>query len=183
MELNAGHDYTYKQYARRWRMLGIVFFCTFLIQFIFITYAPIATPASVFYNVDTTAINWLALVWPLLFLPCTIASGWSLHKYGLRPNMIIAGFMMLLGTGVRLISVAIKEQDATIKESYSTDDSVTEIEILGQQKASRAAYSFVLIGTIIVATVQPIVLSSTTQLASAWFAEDQRSLANTLVRP
>lgn len=147
-------------------MLAIVFFANVVVQNIFITFAPIATAASQFYNVDLTAINWLALVWPAIFIPASFVSSWSYHRYSLRTNMLAAGIMMSIGTCFRLLSLAVP---------------IVESDFLSQ-KDNRGAYTLVLIGTMLVALVQPLVLSSTTQLAAAWFSESQRGLANTLVR-
>jgi MFS transporter, FLVCR family, MFS-domain-containing protein 7 len=165
-QTGGGHTYTYKQYRERWQMLAIVFLANVVIQIVFISFAPIATPATQYFQIDATGINWFALVWPALFLPGTVASAWLYHKYGLRSTMTVAGIVMAIGTGVRVISVAVP-----IDKSES-----------GESQKGRTAYSLVLIGTIMVATVQPIILSSTTQVASAWFSEKQRALANTLVR-
>lgn len=164
MEHTAGHDFTYKQYPQRWRMLATVFFANVVVQSIFITFAPIATAASQFYNVDLTAINWLALVWPAIFIPASFVSSWSYHKFGLRVNMLAAGIMMAVGTCFRLLSLAVP----IVEEDLSRKD-------------NRGAYTAVLLGTMLVALVQPVVLSSTTQLAAAWFSESQRGMANTLV--
>lgn len=165
MEHTAGHDFTYKQYPQRWRMLATVFFANLVVQMVFITFAPIATASSQFYQVDLTAINWLALVWPAVFLPASVLCSWSYHKYSLRTNMLAAGIMLAVGTCFRLLSLAVP---------------VVETNFLSQ-KDNRGAYTLVLIGTMLVAVVQPFVLASTTQLAAAWFSETQRGLANTLV--
>lgn len=167
MEHTAGHDFTYKQYPQRWRMLATVFFVNLVVQNIFITFAPIATAASQYYGVDLTAINWLALVWPAIFIPASFLSSWSYHKYSLRANMLVAGILMAVGTCFRLLSLAVP---------------VVGLDELSQKK-NRGAYTLVIIGTMLVALVQPVVLSSTTQVAAAWFSESQRGLANTLVRP
>eukprot|EP00892_Ulva_mutabilis_P012065 jgi/Ulvmu1/9230/UM005_0330.1 len=165
MEHTAGHDFTYKQYPQRWRMLATIFFANLVLQSIFITFAPIATAASQFYNVDLTAINWLALVWPAMFIPASLVSSWSYHKYGLRVNMLAAGIMMAVGTCLRLLSLAVP---------------IVRADVLSQ-KDNRGAYTAVLIGTMLVALVQPVVLSSTTLVAASWFSESQRGLANTLM--
>lgn len=167
MEHTAGHDFTYKQYPQRWRMLATIFFANLVLQSIFMTFAPIATAASHFYNVDLTAINWLALVWPAIFIPASLVSSWSYHKYGLRVNMLAAGIMMAVGTCLRLLSLAVP---------------IVNADLLSQ-KDNRGAYTAVLIGTMLVAIVQPVVLSSTTLVAASWFSESQRGMANTLVCP
>lgn len=170
MDHGGGHTYWYKQYGKRWQMLSIIVFVNVVIQMMFITFAPIATPAASFYRVDVTAINWLAVVWPALFLPATYASAWGYHRFGLRTTMAGAAVIMALGAGVRIISVA-------VPLGVSEDDSGET-----QPHKNAGAYIIVLAGTVIMATVQPIILSSTTQVAAAWFSEKQRGTANTLVR-
>lgn len=167
MDHGGGHTYWYKQYGKRWQMLGIIVFANVVIQTMFITFAPIATAAARFYRVDVTAINWLAVIWPALFLPATYASAWAYHRFGLRKTMAGAGVMLALGAGVRVISVAIP-----LKVDETSDE----------PSKNAGAYILVLVGTFLMASVQPIVFSSTTQVASAWFSEKQRGTANTLVR-
>lgn len=169
MDHGGGHTYWYKQYGKRWQMLAIIVFVNVVVQIMFITFAPIATAAARFYEVDVTGINWLAVVWPALFAPATYASAWAYHRFGLRKTMAGAGFMMALGAGVRVLSVAVP-----LQEDNQDPDSVPH--------KNGGAYFLVLVGTVIMASIQPIVLSSTTQLASAWFSEKQRGTANTLVR-
>jgi MFS transporter, FLVCR family, MFS-domain-containing protein 7 len=163
---NGAQSKEYVQYRKRWLILAIVFLQNFVLQIIFITFAPVATSAAHFFNVSTSAINWLVLVWLVLAVPCTFLSGWSFHKLGLRTSLLIAGAMVVVGTAVRILSL-------TVDVSSSLG---------GSQKDSTAAYSLVLVGTIVVASSQPIILASTTQVAAAWFSERQRGLANTLVR-
>ena len=170
MDHGGGHTYWYKQYGKRWQMLGIIVFANVVMQTMFITFAPIATASAHFYQVDVRAINWLATIWPALFLPATYASAWAYHRFGISKTMAGAGAMLALGAGVRVISVAIPLQE---------DDTDPTID----PSKNAGAYILVLVGTCLMASVQPIVFSSTTQVASAWFSEKQRGTANTLVRP
>ena len=150
-------------------MLIIVFLINFVIQLHFTTFIPIATPAARFYDVDLTAINWLALIWSASFLPATLLASWGMLKFGLRRMMIAAGGMMLLGSVVRALT-------GLFDEVEDEDDGIA-------RKDSAGAYALLLIGSFLMGLVQPIVLSSTTLTAAAWFSEKQRNLANTLVRP
>jgi hypothetical protein len=169
-----GHDYTYKTYPARWRMLGIVFGFNFVVQIMFTTLMPVATPAADFYGVGLTAINWVSLVWGALFIPGTIFAGWSLFKLGLRLSIILAGAGLLLGSILRTVSAAFPTEQTIRLEDL---DGVPNV-----QKKSLGAYTILLLGTMIMACVQPIILSSTTITAAAWFSEKQRNLAITLVR-
>ena len=83
MDHGGGHTYWYKQYGKRWQMLGIIVFANVVMQTMFITFAPIATASAHFYQVDVRAINWLATIWPALFLPATYASAWAYHRLSL----------------------------------------------------------------------------------------------------
>jgi MFS family permease len=170
MDPNGGHDYTYRTYPARWCMLGIVFFMNCVTQVFLTTFMPIATAASMFYGVTLTAINWIALVWMALFLPCTVFAGWAMHKFGMRRCMILSGFVLLVGALIRALSGFFPE--------YEVDD-FTPI----RSKKSVAAYVVILLGSIVMGLVQPIVMSTTTLTSAAWFCEKQRNLANSIVRP
>lgn len=56
-------------------MLIIVFLFNLVIQVFFTTFMPIATPASEYYGVDFTAINWLALIWCVRWLSVYDSAG------------------------------------------------------------------------------------------------------------
>lgn len=167
MDPNGGHDYTYRTYPARWRMLGIVFFINLVTQVFFTTLMPIATAASLFFGVSLTAINWVALVWLALFLPCTVFAGWAMHKFGLRRCMILSGFVLLVGAVIRALTGFFAEHEVDGRKS----------------KKGVGAYVVLLLGTMVMGLVQPIVMSSTTLTAAAWFCEKQRNLANSIVRP
>lgn len=160
----------YRSYPRRWLMLVIVFLFCFYVQLLFATFAPIATPAAQYFDVGLTAINWLALVWTVLFLPCTALSAWAMHKYGLRTSLSVAACLLLVGS---LIRAAVGFFD-----NVASPDSPAK-----PVKASGGAYTVVLIGTIVMAIAQPAALSCTTLTAASWFSERERNIANTVVRP
>jgi FLVCR family MFS transporter 7 len=169
-----GHDYTYRSYRKRWLMLAIVCGLNILVQMMFTTLQPIATPAAKFYGVDLTAINWLSVVWGVLFVPGTFFAAWSLFKLGLRWSLILASAGLLLGSILRALSTAFPT------DGLREDDLGNE---LNKQKKSVGAYVVLLLGSMIMAFVQPIILSCTTMTAAAWFSEKQRNLAITLVCP
>jgi MFS family permease len=163
-----GHDYTYRVYPQRWRMLAIVFLLNFVIQIYFTTFMPIATPAANFYDVGLTAINWLALIWAAVFLPCTAIAGWAMFKFGLRRCMMVSSVVVLVGSVIRACTGLFGERLA--------------IGDLPVSRNGTGAYTMLIIGSVVMALPQPTILSSTTLTAAAWFSEKQRNLANTIVR-
>lgn len=156
-----GHDYTFKQYGRRWLMMLIIFWLNTVTQIIYMAFAPIATASAQYYDVNLTAINWLALIWTVLYAPGTALAGYCFYKYRFRRCMLLSAAGLMLAAAVRCISLAYPVQDGV--------------------KTGVGSYIWVLLGSMIAGCVQPFIMASTTLLASSWFSEKQRNLANSLM--
>lgn len=152
----------YRSYPKRWYILLALFWLNLVVQVVYITYSPIATVSTAYYDVDLTAINWLSLLWLILFTPFTFLAGWAFDRFGIRKCLIVAALGLTLATATRCLSLTVGVTDGV--------------------KNSKLAYVWVLLGSLVGATVQPIILASTTLLAGTWFSVQQRNLANTLVR-
>ena len=174
-----GHDYTYRTYPQRWRMLFIISVFNFFIQIAFTTFMPVATVAAAYYDVGLTAINWLAIVWAAVFLPCTVVAGWAVFKHGVRNCLRTCGGVLLLGALLRALSAVYGGGNAA-PPAQQIDGQEAPLDVPDSKPVG--AYILLIVGSMVMALVQPLVLSSTTLMAASWFSENERNLANTLVR-
>ena len=143
-------------------MLAICFWLNVVTQTIFICFAPIATVSYQYYGLsDASGINWLALIWCGLFPPFAFLAAWIFDQYGLRKGLIGASGLLVFASAIRCLSLLVGVTDET-KDNYG-------------------AYTAVLIGSWLAGMAQPAIMSSTTLLATAWFNEKQRNMANGLV--
>jgi MFS family permease len=142
--------------------LFAIFWLNLVVQVVYIAFSPIATVSASYYDVGLTAINWLSLLWLILFTPFTFLAGWAFEKYGIRNCLIAAATGLTLATLVRCLSLAVGSSQGVKDNAF--------------------AYITLVLGSLIAATVQPIILASTTLMASTWFSVQQRNLANTVVR-
>lgn len=64
------------------------------------TFVPVSTVMAVYYNVSTSAINWMSQIFMLASIPMTFVGIWALDAKGLREAIVIGGFMNALGAAV-----------------------------------------------------------------------------------
>jgi predicted MFS family arabinose efflux permease len=87
--------------ARGWRVI-VAFSCVCAgTQLLWLTYAPIDTGAAHYYGVSTSAIGWLAEIFPLLYVVLAIPAGRLLDSR-FRPSLAGGGVLMAVGGLLRL---------------------------------------------------------------------------------
>ncbi len=112
---------------------------------------PIGLQTKQFYNISTTEVNALAIVFLFLYTAGTILSIWLSRKLSMRSMMII-GSILNLGVFIRLLSL--------IKPSEG--------------------YPALIIGQLFPAIAAPFFLNSTALFAARWFPPSQRDIATAI---
>jgi predicted MFS family arabinose efflux permease len=116
-----------------------------------VTFVPIGLQTKQFYNISTTEVNALAIVFLFLYTAGTILSIWLSRKLSMRSMMII-GSILNLGVFIRLLSL--------IKPSEG--------------------YPALIIGQLFPAIAAPFFLNSTALFAARWFPPSQRDIATAI---
>ncbi len=70
-------------------------------QLLWLTYAPIDTGTAHYYGVSTSAVGWLAEIFPLLYVVLAIPAGRLLDSH-FRPALLAGGVLMAAGGVLRL---------------------------------------------------------------------------------
>ena len=144
----ASTDLLIKTYKQRWVQLSIFVLFNFSNATLWITYASIATLSSQYYNVSLSDINWLSLVYMVVFIPLGFSCTWLINKH-LKYALVCGGFLNCLGAWIRY--------------------------------AAGPNFAWALFGQILAAIAQPFALNSTTKMASTWFPEKERTVANAIM--
>lgn len=74
----------FKRYKRRWGMLAIIAVLNAVNALFWLTFAPVAPTASRYYDVSTTWIDMMSIIFMIFYIPAGFASSWVLDHHGLR---------------------------------------------------------------------------------------------------
>jgi predicted MFS family arabinose efflux permease len=141
----------YRAYGIRWIQLIVFILATFANALLGMTFAPIESQTAKFYNISTTQVNALAIVFLFLYTAGTILSIGLSRKYSLRVIMII-GATLNIGVFIRVLSLINPNQ----------------------------GYPALLIGQLFPAISAPFFLNSTALFAARWFPPTQRDIATAI---
>ena len=86
----------YRVYGYRWVVLAVFMLVNFMIQMLWISYAPITSLASEYYGVSELAIGLFSMVFMIAFIPLSIPAAWLIDT---------RGFRVAVGLGVVLMGV------------------------------------------------------------------------------
>jgi len=143
-------------YKSRWHMLGIYSLLACMNQIVWVCFVAIPSSTSNRFDVNTTSVNFLAMVFPILFFPGLLLSSLTMEKYSLRGTMLIASIMMTTGCIVRFLGVVLPSSEG------------------------HESYALILVGQSVVALAQPFVLNLPGVIAGRWFGAEERDLATTI---
>ena len=88
-------DKSYRLYGYRWVMLAVFMFLNLTLQLLWISYAPILTPAAKFYGVSDTQIAALAVTsWLIAYLVLSIPASWAIDTYGIYVTVGLGAILM-----------------------------------------------------------------------------------------
>lgn len=111
-----------------------------------------ASQSSSYLNVSLEEVNWLSLVFMVVFVPLSLGSTWMLDAVGLRITLILGSWLNMLGALIRVLGAALREN----------------------------VFILVFLGQTLSALAQPLIVFTPTKLAALWFPEHQRATANML---
>ncbi|XP_075247403.1 solute carrier family 49 member A3-like isoform X1 [Convolutriloba macropyga] len=143
----------FKQYKRRWILLSIVFFLNYTNATMWICFAPVADSTASYFGVSLSWVNMLTAIYFIIFIPFNFVGTYMAERFGLKPLMISAALINMIGGLLRVLAI------------YLFDDIQTQFIVL-------------FIGQSITAVAQAFILIQPTKLAAYWFAPDERTIAN-----
>eukprot|EP01064_Diplonema_japonicum_P037002 TRINITY_DN8560_c0_g1_i1.p1 TRINITY_DN8560_c0_g1~~TRINITY_DN8560_c0_g1_i1.p1 ORF type:complete len:468 (+),score=45.93 TRINITY_DN8560_c0_g1_i1:28-1431(+) len=140
----------YTAYPKRWLVLGVFSLCLMVNSACWITYSQITHEASLYYEVSTTWIDILSMLFMFWYLPVNFPACWVLEKYGLRTGVLFGSGLGFIGAGLRIVGM------------------------------SKATFPAVVIGQSLVAIGQPFLLNAPAKVSAMWFPDDERALATVI---
>jgi MFS family permease len=134
----------------RWVVLGAFMLISIVVQLQWLTHAPIARAAAVYYkgqfNPDSFFdIDFLALLYMLVYLIICIPASYFIDKYGIRLGIGLGAVLAAIGAGIK----------GGMGESFTA----------------------VVIGQVFLAISQPFILNAVTAVTVRWFPVKERALA------
>lgn len=104
----------FKVYKYRWIMLSVYMFIVVVNQLLWITFAPITTDATHYYNVTDIQIGMLSMCFMIVFIFVSIPASWIIDTYGLKIGVGIGAVLTgvfgmmrgMVGTDYNLILIA-----------------------------------------------------------------------------
>uniref|UniRef100_A0A8C5E3Z7 Uncharacterized protein n=1 Tax=Gouania willdenowi TaxID=441366 RepID=A0A8C5E3Z7_GOUWI len=134
-------------YKRRWAIVFLFSAYSLSNAYQWIQYAIIANIFAKFYKVGDFAVNWLSMVYMLVYIPLILPVTWLLEKKGLRLTAILANALNFAGNWVKVGS------------------------------AEPHLFAVTLVGQLLCALAQVFILGMPSRLASVWFGADEVSTA------
>ena len=139
----------YKYPKTRWFMLGLFMFLTIVIELQWLTHAPIARVAEIFYGNQLQTYSWLgidtiALTYMIIYLIMCLPASYIIDTYGVKTGLNLGAVLIIIG--------------AIIK--------------------GFGAHSLLLvfIGQFFLAIAQPFILNAVTAFSVRWFRLDERAI-------
>jgi MFS family permease len=87
-------DKSFRVYGYRWVVLAVFMFINITIQILWISYAPITTPAAKFYGVSDTQIGLLAITFMVAYIPFSLPISWAIDTYGFHKAVSVGAILM-----------------------------------------------------------------------------------------
>lgn len=91
-------------FAPRHRVLALYAAWNALMQFEWLRLAPVTDAAAAQYGVSQSDIGFLSLLFPLLFLPLALPTGWLIDRLSLRSLLRLCAVSMSAAAAVRVVS-------------------------------------------------------------------------------
>ncbi|MDB5985916.1 MAG: transporter [Nevskia sp.] len=88
----------------RWRVLALYGAWNGLMQFEWLRFAPITDTVAAQYHMSASEVGQLSLVFPLLFLPLALPSGWLIDRRSARFSLNLSAVLMTLGVALRALA-------------------------------------------------------------------------------
>jgi len=144
--------------GRRYYMLAIYCLLSLSNSTNWVSFAPISDQASQYFgDIGDDYVNFLALIWSILYGPGSVLGIFWFQKYKLRDTLILGGAFTVAGCLVRLIAALLRDA-------------------LG----GRGTYALFFIGQALIGMGQPILVNLATAMSSTWFPLEERDRATTI---
>ncbi|GAU87317.1 hypothetical protein RvY_00192-1 [Ramazzottius varieornatus] len=136
--------------VRRWTMLTVFALCSMINAFQWIAYSIISDRVRDFYSVSLIAVDWLSMIYMLVYIPLVFPATWILESGGLRITLLLGSFGNFLGSLMKCGS------------------------------AQRHLFGLTFFGQTVAAISQCFILGLPAQLAAVWFPANQVALATSV---
>ena len=147
---------TYKPHPWRWYILATVSLFNFSHGLNWLTYAAIYKYASEFYNVTAVEINYITILFSVGAVVGAPFGMFVMDTFSLREALWVGNILNCLGTATRVLSAYLPMSVPYLR------------------------YGFAMLGQFIIALAQPYGLYAPAKVASVWFSENERVLANSI---
>lgn len=130
-----------------------------IVSWDWLTFAPVSTTTSQFFQVSVSDVNWLSTAFLFAFVVATPVVMLTLNRGGPKPAIVAASALLLVGNWIR----------------YG-----------GVKAGDHGSFGVVMFGQIIIGLAQPFVLTAPTRYSDLWFTESGRIAATgvaTLANP
>ena len=141
---------TYRVYKRRFFGLFQLVLLNIIVSWDWLTFAAVSDTSAQFFNVSTTAINWLSTGFLFAFVVAAPATLWVLNRHGPKTSILVASALVLVGNWIR----------------YA-----------GARAGRHGNYGVVLFGQMLIGLAQPFVLAAPTRYSDMWFSDQGRVAA------
>ena len=118
--------------------------------FLWISFSPIYANVGSFWGVNSAAVNWLSLLFLLLYLPGALLASVVTERYGLR-------IAVITGAGGNAIGAWLRYAGAAMPNPHG--------------------FAIALTGQFLAALAQPVFTNSPARISAEWFPRSERDLA------
>jgi len=82
-----------KVYSYRWVILALYFLITMIIEIQWLTFASIASAAQEYYNASALEIDFLSMIYMIVFIVLSIPASYIIDTYGLKTGLVIGAIL------------------------------------------------------------------------------------------
>ena len=153
-------DGEYELYIYRWVILALFSSVNLCNAFLWITFAPISDLTATFIGGsvgNTTAVNFLATVFLILYLPGSFVGVYVNKRWGLKATVVVGSLLNLVGALIRFAGAFAKDHTS-----------------------SPFVFTLLLLGQCVASICQPVVLNIAATVANEWFPISERDIATTV---
>ncbi|XP_028251269.1 choline/ethanolamine transporter flvcr2a isoform X2 [Parambassis ranga] len=144
---DSGSALTTRLYKKRWLIVFLFSSYSLSNAYQWIQYGIISNIIMKFYNVDGFAVDWLSMIYMLIYIPFIFPVTWLLDKKGLRTTALVANALNCAGTWIKVAS------------------------------ARPHLFWVTMLGQCVTSIAQVFILGMPARLASVWFGRDEVSTA------
>jgi len=158
-----------KIYSYRWVILGLYFLLTVVIEIQWLTFASISSAAQEFYSASAVQIDFLSMIYMLVFIVLSIPASIFIDTYGLKRGLVIGAIL----TGVFAALKAVFSDNYTVVLIAQTGlaaaqpfilNAVTKVGALWFPKNERATVAGIgtlaqFVGIIVALAITPLLIS------------------------